>query len=129
MSDLDPDQLGLDQIALRGIRARGRHGVLDAERILGQEFVVDLVVYLRTHQAAETDRLQDTVDYGELADQVVAVIAGPPVNLIETLAHRIADVALASTLVQAIDVTVHKPQAPIPVLFGDVSVRIRRWRQ
>ena len=125
---LDGDGRPLDRVALQGLRARGRHGVLDFEKALGQEFVVDVVLHLDSRPAAAGDDLTRTVHYGELAEQVVAVVAGEPVELIETLAQRLADVALASELVVAADVTVHKPQAPVPVPFEDVSVSIRRWR-
>ncbi|WP_426563699.1 dihydroneopterin aldolase [Angustibacter sp. McL0619] len=126
---LDADGRPLDRVALQGLRARGRHGVLDFEKALGQEFVVDVVLHLDSRAAAAGDDLTHTVHYGELAEQVVAVVSGEPVELIETLAQRLADVALASPLVVAADVTVHKPQAPVTVPFGDVSVSIRRWRR
>lgn len=119
----------LDQVALSGISARGRHGVLSTERSLGQRFDVDVVLHLDTRAAAAGDDLLQTVHYGELAVAVAGVVAGQPVALIETLAQRIADVALAAPGVVAVDVTVHKPHAPISVPFGDVSVSIRRWRE
>ena len=118
----------LDQVALRGLRVRGRHGVLDAERELGQTFVVDVVLHLDTRAAAADDDLTGTVHYGVLAEHVADVVAGEPVALVETLAQRVADVALLSDLVVAVDVTIHKPQAPVTVPFDDVEVRIRRWR-
>jgi dihydroneopterin aldolase / 2-amino-4-hydroxy-6-hydroxymethyldihydropteridine diphosphokinase len=119
---------GPDRILLTGVTARGRHGVLPEERLAGQEFVVDLELALDLSVAAATDRVAATVHYGELAEEVAAVIAGEPVDLIETLAQRIADVALAHDLVEGVVVTVHKPSAPIPVPFGDVAVRIERRR-
>lgn len=117
-----------DHILLTGVRATGRHGVLPEERATGQEFVADLDLTLDLAVAAATDRVVATVHYGVLAEQVVAVIEGEPVDLIETLAQRIADVALAFELVERVVVTVHKPAAPIPVPFGDVAVRIERSR-
>lgn len=126
---LDESGRPLDQIAVRGITARGRHGVLPAEQELGQVFVVDVVLHLDTRPAASGDDLTRTVHYGELAEQVSDAVRGAPVALVETLAQRIADVAVASPVVVAADVTVHKPQAPIPVPFDDVSVSIRRWRR
>lgn len=117
-----------DRVALRGLRARGHHGVLDAERRDGQEFVVDAVLELDTRPAAAGDALADTVDYAALADALVAVVTGEPVNLIETLAARLAQVCLADARVGAATVTVHKPQAPIPHAFADVAVTIRRER-
>jgi dihydroneopterin aldolase len=132
MSDPLPvlDQQGrpLDRVALRGLRVRGRHGVLAEEKSLGQWFVVDVVLHLDTREAAATDDLGRTVDYGGLAQRVAAEVAGEPVDLIETLAQRVADVALAASLVTAVDVTVHKPSAPVGVPFEDVTVSVRRWR-
>jgi dihydroneopterin aldolase len=125
---LDEQGRPLDQVALRGLRVRGRHGVLAAEKSLGQWFVVDVVLHLDTRTAAAGDDLSATVDYGTLAEQVSAVVSGDPVDLIETLAQRIADVALAAGAVQAVDVAVHKPQAPVTVPFEDVVVSVRRWR-
>jgi dihydroneopterin aldolase len=118
-----------DTIELRGLRGRGRHGVLDHERALGQTFVVDVVLHLDTREAADTDDLSKTVDYGGLADEVMAVVTGEPFALIERLAQRIADVALAPERVHAVDVRVHKPEAPIEVPFDDVIVTIHRERE
>ncbi|WP_438352225.1 dihydroneopterin aldolase [Microbacterium sp. CJ88] len=117
-----------DQISLSGVRAFGRHGVFAHERREGQEFVVDLVLDLDTRAAAASDDVADTVHYGELAEQVAAIVAGEPVNLLETLAARIADHVLGFALVENVRVTVHKPSAPIPVPFDDVAVTITRGR-
>jgi dihydroneopterin aldolase len=115
-----------DRITLAGLRVRGHHGVFDFERRDGQEFVVDVVLELDTGPAAASDELSDTVDYGALADGLARVVAGEPVNLLETLAQRLADVCLGDERVAAATVTVHKPQAPIPLTFGDVAVTVRR---
>ena len=115
-----------DTISLRGLRVRGHHGVFDFERRDGQDFVVDVELELDLTKAAATDDVADTVHYGELAGRLVAVIAGEPVNLIETLADRLAAVCLADPRVAAATVTVHKPQAPIPHEFTDVAVTLRR---
>lgn len=115
-----------DRIELRGLRARGRHGVLPAETELGQVFVVDLVLEVDLAPAARHDDLTRTVNYAEVAQQVHELVTGPPVALIETLAENIAATVLTHPVVQAVQVTVHKPQAPVPVPFVDVTVRIRR---
>ncbi len=129
MSDVTDGQgHRLDQIRLVGVSATGYHGVFEHERREGQTFVVDVVVHLDTRRAAARDDLEHTLDYGALAQQVVAVIEGPPADLIETVAERIAATVLADGSVAAVDVAVHKPQAPIPVPFGDVVVAIRRDR-
>lgn len=117
-----------DRILLSGVRARGRHGVLPEERLAGQEFVVDLELGLDLAVAAATDRVAATVHYGEVAERVGEIVSGDPVDLIETLAQRIADAVLAFDLVDRVVVTVHKPSAPIPVPFDDVAVRIERVR-
>lgn len=114
------------EIRLTGLRARGHHGVYDFERAQGQEFVVDAVLELDLARAAATDDVRDTVHYGELAEALVAIVTGEPVNLIETLADRLAEACVADTRVRAATVTVHKPQAPIAHTFGDVSVTLRR---
>ena len=117
-----------DEIALTGLRVRGHHGVFEHERRDGQDFVVDAVLELSTRAAAASDDLADTVHYGELAQRLADIVAGEPVNLLETLVQRLADACLADPRVAAARVTVHKPQAPIPLSFADVAVTIRRER-
>jgi len=117
-----------DRIVLSGLTVRGNHGVFDFERRDGQDFVVDVALDIDTGTAAATDDIADTIHYGELAEALAAVIAGEPVNLLETLAARLADVCLADRRVHAATVTVHKPRAPIALTFGDVAVTIRRLR-
>jgi 7,8-dihydroneopterin aldolase/epimerase/oxygenase len=117
-----------DRIVLRGLRARGHHGVYPEEREAGQTFLVDVVLHVDTRKAADTDDVTDTVHYGELAAEVVAVVEGEPVKLIETLASSIADVCLTRPLVESVEVTVHKPEAPVGVPFDDVAVTIVRGR-
>ncbi|MEG8276677.1 dihydroneopterin aldolase [Streptomyces sp. AHA2] len=118
----------MDRVALRGLRARGHHGVFPEERKEGQTFVVDLVLGLDTRPAAADDDLTRTVHYGIVAEEVVAVVQGEPVDLIETLAERIAQVCLRHEAVQQVEVCVHKPGAPITVPFDDVTVTITRSR-
>ena len=115
-----------DRIVVTGIRGHGRHGVFDHERRDGQEFAVDVELEVGTTAAARSDDLADTVDYGQVAIAVHALIVGEPVDLVETLAERVADACLAFGGVHAVSVTVHKPSAPIPVPFDDVQLRIRR---
>ncbi len=115
-----------DRIVLTGLRVRGRHGVYPQERRDGQEFVVDLTLALDTAPAAASDDVADTVHYGELAEDVAAIVAGPPVALLETLADRIARAVLSRPRVHSATVTVHKPHAPIPLDFADVAVTIHR---
>ncbi|HEY2698988.1 MAG TPA: dihydroneopterin aldolase [Pseudonocardiaceae bacterium] len=118
-----------DKITLSGLRVRGHHGVFDHERRDGQDFLLDATLWLDLTEAATTDDLTHTVHYGELAEKAAAIIAGPPVDLIETVAGRVADMIMADARVRATEVTIHKPSAPIPLTFTDVSVTIRRSRQ
>lgn len=118
----------MDRIELNGLRVRGHHGVFDFERRHGQDFVVDVTLELDVSVAAASDKLIDTVDYGELAEGLARVVEGEPVDLIETLAERLAAVCLGDERVSFATVTVHKPQAPIPLAFADVAVTIRRER-
>lgn len=122
------ERSGLDRISLRGISGHGHHGVFDFERERGQRFVVDVTCWLGLGTAAASDDLNDTLDYGGLAKAVVADIEGQPLNLIEALAGRIADTCLASPRVQTVEVTVHKPEAPINADVADVAVTLTRSR-
>jgi dihydroneopterin aldolase len=115
-----------DRIELRGLRAHAHHGVYGFEREHGQTFRVDAVLELDTAPAAAGDDLDKTVNYAELAKQLHGVLTGEAVNLLETLAQRLADVCLASPLVTAVEITVHKPEADLGVPFDDVIVTIRR---
>jgi dihydroneopterin aldolase len=118
-----------DRIELRGLTIRGHHGVFEHERRDGQDFVVDITVWIDLAAAAASDDLADTVDYGALAQQAAAIVAGPPRNLIETVAAEIADGVMADERLHAVEVVVHKPDAPIPLTFSDVAVVARRSRR
>lgn len=118
-----------DRIELRGLKIRGRHGVFDHERANGQDFVVDITVWIDLAAAAASDELADTYDYGALARLAADVVAGPARNLIETVGGQIADQVMADDRVHAVEVVVHKPQAPIPQQFADVAVVVRRSRR
>ena len=120
--------MSTDRIELRGLRVFARHGVLDTERRSGQEFLIDAVLWLDTRPAAASDDLTKTVDYGALASRLARLAEEPPVRLIETLAERLAADCLSEPLVAEVEITVHKPQAPIAHPFGDVAVVIRRAR-
>ncbi len=118
-----------DRIELRGLRVRGHHGVFDHERRDGQEFVIDITVWLDLDVAAASDDLADTLDYGVLAQRAADIVAGPPRQLIETVAGEIADGVMVDERVHAAEVVVHKPGAPIPLEFADVAVVARRSRR
>lgn len=117
-----------DQLAVRGIEIHAHHGVLDFERRDGQTFLIDLVLGLDTRPAASEDDLSRTVDYGVLVADVKDAVEKDPVDLIETLAQRIADVCLMREEVTSVEVTVHKPHAPIAATFSDVALTINRSR-
>ena len=117
-----------DCIRLTGIRGFGRHGVLEEERIRGQEFLADVEIGIRLRKAAKNDDLDRTIDYAAAARMVYAHLVGEPRNLIETVAEEIAAELLNDERVRWVRVTVHKPKAPIAVEFQDVSVNITRTR-
>jgi len=117
-----------DRIDLTGIEVRARHGALPEEKTRNQLFFVDVGVFLDTTAAAASDELTDTIDYGALARGVHYVVAGESHNLIETVANRVAALVMEDLRVERVIVTVHKPEAPIPVEFGDVSVTVDRTR-
>jgi 7,8-dihydroneopterin aldolase/epimerase/oxygenase len=119
----------IDELTVLGVECYGHHGVFDFEKRDGQPFVVDLTLGVRTAAAAASDDLHDTVDYGSLVAAVRAAVETDPVDLIETLAQRIADVCLADARVAWTRVTVHKPDAPIDASFSDVALTITRKRQ
>jgi dihydroneopterin aldolase len=118
-----------DRIELRGLTVRGRHGVFDHERGIGQDFVVDITVWIDLADAAASDDLADTYDYGALAQLAADVVGGPPRNLIEAVGGEIADRVMDDRRVHAVEVVVHKPQAPVPQRFADVAVVVRRSRR
>jgi dihydroneopterin aldolase len=118
----------LDELTLTGLEVFAHHGVFDFERENGQRFVIDATLWLDTAPAASGDALERTVHYGELAVEISDAVAADPVDLIETLAERVARVVLAHPPVQRVRVVVHKPDAPITVPFADVSIAITRSR-
>lgn len=119
----------LDRISITGLRVRGRHGVYEDERAAGQEFLVDATLWVDTAPAAAADDLTMTVDYGAMAGRLAQIVAGEPVALIETLASRLAAACLADAAVQDVEITVHKPQAPLRLPISDIAVTIRRSRE
>lgn len=118
----------MDRVSVSGIRGFGHHGVLADEKRDGQEFSCDVTLHLDTRRAGERDDLAETVHYGLVAEAVHAVLTGPSCDLLETVAARIAWTVLADPMVAAVDVAVHKPRAPIPVPFDDVTVTVHRTR-
>ncbi|MGL4307111.1 MAG: dihydroneopterin aldolase [Mycobacteriaceae bacterium] len=118
----------MDRIELHGLKVQGNHGVFDFEKHDGQVFFIDIVLWMDLSTAAKSDDLVDTFDYGELARRAHAIVSGPPLNLIETVAARVADDIMLDSRVQKTEVSIHKPQAPIPLTFSDVCVVTQRSR-
>ena len=119
-----------DRITLTGLRVRGNHGVFDHEKRDGQDFVVDVTVWLELARAAASDALEDTLDYGALAARVATIVGGPSRDLIERVATETAeDIMNWDSRLHAVEVTIHKPDAPIPLTFADVAVTVRRSRK
>ena len=127
-SELQTASEHLDRITLTGLRASAFHGVLEEERRTGQIFIIDVTVFLDLRAASASDDLERTIHYGVLAEEVVDAVQSDPVDLIETVAERVANVVLAHAAARKVTVTVHKPSAPITVPFDDVSVTITRGR-
>jgi dihydroneopterin aldolase len=119
----------LDRIAIAGLRVRGRHGVYEEERAEGQDFLVDAVLWLDTSAAAAADDLTLTADYGATTARLAQIVAGEPVALIETLASRLATACLTDPAVREVEITVHKPHAPVGLPVADIAVTIRRSRE
>ena len=117
-----------DSITLTGLEVYAHHGVFDFERDAGQRFFIDATLHVDLSAAAAGDDLASTVHYGEFADAVVAAVAADPVDLIETVAERVAQLALGYPGVNRARVTVHKPDAPIQAPFADVAVTVDRVR-
>lgn len=117
-----------DIISLSGLRVFGHHGVLPEEREQGQTFVIDVKAWVDIHEAAASDDLSATLNYAAMADAIATDVATNPVNLLETLAERIARIVLNFYLVEQVEVTVHKPDAPVGHEFSDVAVTIVRSR-
>lgn len=120
--------MNMDKITIAGLRVHGRHGVFEHERVSGQEFLIDAVLWLDTAPAAAADDLGRTADYGVIARKIAEIVAGEPVALIETLAARLADACLADGAAAEVEITVHKPQAPIGLPVSDIAVTVRRSR-
>jgi 7,8-dihydroneopterin aldolase/epimerase/oxygenase len=118
-----------DQITITGIHGYGHHGLFENERSNGQDFYVDLILNLDLSQAAQSDAIEDTVNYAEITELTHHEITTDPVNLIEKLAYRIAERILSShPKIKAITVTVHKPQAPVGLKVQDISVVVNKTR-
>ncbi|OYN92591.1 dihydroneopterin aldolase [Parenemella sanctibonifatiensis] len=128
VTDVLPGPWGGDRIEIHGIQASGKHGLLPHERFHAQPFVVDLICWLDLAPAGASDELSDSVDYSALAQLVRDRIVGEPVNLVERLAHEIAEECLQQPLITSVQVSVHKPHAPVGLLVDDIVVTVRRDR-
>ena len=118
-----------DRIVVSGIHGFGYHGLFDQERKDGQDFFVDISLLVDLTAAIQSDAIEETVNYAELTNLVIEEITTNPVNLIEKLAGRIAERILNQYLkVNSVDVTVHKPQAPVAAQIKDISVSVTRSR-
>ena len=115
-----------DRIELRGLTVRGHHGVFDHERRDGQDFIVDVSVWLDLSVAADSDNLADTLDYGAMTDTVVGLVASTSDRLLERLADRIAAALTVDGRVVAVTVTVRKLRPPVPHDLALSAVRITR---
>ncbi len=117
-----------DRIDISGIEILARHGLFEQERANPQRFLVDVTLFTDHRAAGDSDEINDTVDYGETASKIHDLVAGESHQLLERLASRLAAMLIEDDRVSRVVVTVHKPEAPIPVPFGDVSVTVDRSR-
>jgi dihydroneopterin aldolase len=115
-----------DVIRVRGLRVMGVHGVLAGERERAQPFEVDLDLHVDLRNAGASDRLEDTVDYGAVADAVARCVAEESHALLERLAERIAGVVLTHERVTSVTVTVKKLEPPLTGDVDHVAVTITR---
>lgn len=118
----------MDRIVIAGLEVWAHHGVLPHEAEVGQRFVVDVALELDLAPAGASDDLADTVDYGTLGQRIHAVVAGPPRKLIEAVAADVADLCLEDERVEAVEVVLHKPDAPFTVPAREARVEVRRAR-
>lgn len=114
-------------IHLRGLKFYAYHGVMPEERVLGQKFVVDVDLYRDLRRPGSSDQVADTINYAEVYQQIKTIVTEERFQLLERLAERIAEQILNEFSCESIRVEIHKPQAPIPGVFEDVSVEI--WRE
>jgi 7,8-dihydroneopterin aldolase/epimerase/oxygenase len=118
-----------DRIFVSGLVQHAYHGVGDDEGRVGQQFLVDLVLDLDLAAAARSDRLADTVDYADLVEVSSRAFCAKRYRLVEAAAGAVADAVLAAfPRVSRLQVTVHKPHAPIAAVFADVGVTLVRSR-
>jgi len=120
------------KIQITGLRVFAHHGVFDFERQNGQDFFIDATVWLESSSALVSDDLNETVHYGTLAEAIVDNVRGEPVDLIETLAQRLLEMVLnfggPTSPIRRAEITVHKPNAPIPHDFADVAITVEGAR-
>jgi dihydroneopterin aldolase len=119
------------KITITGLRVFAHHGVFDFERQNGQDFYIDASIWVDGDKAAFSDDLNHTAHYGDLAKGLVELTKNNPVDLLETLAQRLLDYALnfGGGKVLKAKITVHKPGAPIPYEFEDVSITVKAKRE
>jgi dihydroneopterin aldolase len=118
-----------DRIFITGLSLHAFHGVMPHEGKVGQSFTLDLALDIDLAAAARSDKVADTVSYDKVVEVADRAFSSRRFRLIEAAGGAVADAVLASfPRVRAIDVTIHKPHAPIPAIFTDVGVTISRKR-
>lgn len=119
----------MGSIRLINMQFFGRHGLFEAETVLGQRFEVDLEVVMDLVPAGISDQMEDSVHYGELYETVRRIVVEERFNLLEALSHRITEAILNQDLrITETIVTVRKPGVPIPGILDCAEVMIRRKR-
>lgn len=116
-----------DTIFLNGLKFYGYHGALPAENEIGQIFNVDITLKVDLKPAGESDQVTDTVHYGEVFEDVKAIMEGESVNLLEHLAERIAKrINSHYNHVMETKVRITKENPPIPGHYDGVGIEIVR---
>jgi 7,8-dihydroneopterin aldolase/epimerase/oxygenase len=116
----------MDIIQLTGIRCYGYTGYLAEEKFLGQWFEVDLCLHIDLAPAGKSDRIEDTLDYRSIISEVKNIISTQKFDLVEKLADTLAQAALSHSLVQKVDLKLHKVAAPIPDFGGRITIKLQR---
>ena len=118
-----------DRISISGLALHAYHGVMPHEGKVGQTFIIDLTLEIDFSEAARSDKVIDTVSYDRVVATTSEAFCGERFRLLEAAGGRVAEAILDKfTRVRAVEITIHKPQAPIPATFSDVAVTLRRQR-
>lgn len=119
----------MDEILLKNMSFFGHHGTDREEQRIGQRIYVDLSIKIDLSKAAESDNLEDTINYAEVFERVKLIVEGESCKLLERIAGKINKEILDNyKIVESIKTSIHKPGAPINGIFDDVVIVIQKKR-